>query len=67
MSHDGGPGQKSSELVCTTIRELAVRPTKEECHSEDHDLLEREVDDPDELTRRCLAVRQFMNKRLPQP
>ena len=27
--------------------------------------MEREVDDPDELTRRCLAVRRLMNKRLP--
>ena len=43
-------------------RELAVRPGPDDCHPDDHDLLEHEHDDIQQLERRCLQVRQTMNK-----
>jgi hypothetical protein len=46
-------------------RELAIRPTREECHEDDIDLLEQEVDDCKELERRCTHARKSMNDNLP--
>jgi SET domain len=46
-------------------RELAIRPTRHECHEEDIELLGLEVDDCQELERRCLLVRTSMNDNLP--
>jgi hypothetical protein len=45
-------------------RELAIRPKREEC-VEDSDLMDRELDDVQELTKRCLQVRGLMNDSLP--
>jgi hypothetical protein len=45
-------------------RELAVRPKREEC-VEDSDFWDRELDDVQELTERCLLVRGLMNDSLP--
>jgi hypothetical protein len=45
-------------------RELAVRPKREE-FVEDSDLFDRELDDVQELTERCLRVRALMNDSLP--
>jgi hypothetical protein len=45
-------------------RELAVRPKREEC-IEDSDFWDREEDDVQELTERCLLVRKLMNDSLP--
>lgn len=45
-------------------KELAVRPKREEC-VEDLDFLDREIDDVQELTERCLMVRELMNDSLP--
>lgn len=46
-------------------RELAIRPTREECHADDQQMLEQEQDNLAELQRRCLQVRDLMNQRLP--
>jgi hypothetical protein len=45
-------------------RELAIRPKRDECF-DDLDLLERELDDCEELSRRSLKARQLMNGNLP--
>jgi hypothetical protein len=45
-------------------RELAIRPKREEC-AEDSEFLDRELDDVQELTERCLRVRELMNNSLP--
>jgi hypothetical protein len=45
-------------------RELAIRPTREE-FVEDSDFWDREEDDVQELTERCLLVRGLMNDSLP--
>jgi hypothetical protein len=45
-------------------RELAIRPKREEC-VEDSELFDRELDDVQELTERCLRVRELMNDSLP--
>jgi predicted transcriptional regulator len=44
-------------------RELAIRPKREEC-VEDSDFWDREEDDVQELTERCLLVRELMNDNL---
>lgn len=46
-------------------RELAIRPTREECHADDQQMLEQEQDNLAELQRRCLQVRDLMNQRVP--
>jgi hypothetical protein len=46
-------------------RELAIRPDKKEDWMEDSDLFNREIDDCQELMRRCLEVRAQMNENLP--
>ena len=46
-------------------REIAVRPTQEECHQQDQDLWENPVDDMVTLSMRCLSVRAEMNAKLP--
>jgi len=46
-------------------RELAVRPTEDECSKDDLDLLQKELDDCEELQRRCISVRSIMNDNLP--
>ncbi|CAJ1954499.1 unnamed protein product [Cylindrotheca closterium] len=45
--------------------ELAIRPSSSDCHPDDMPLLEQEVDDLQELQRRCSLVRQEMNDNLP--
>mmetsp|Transcript_2747 Transcript_2747/g.6435 ORF Transcript_2747/g.6435 Transcript_2747/m.6435 type:complete len:230 (+) Transcript_2747:213-902(+) len=45
--------------------ELAIRPSTLDCHPDDASLLEQEVDDLQELQRRCSLVRQEMNDNLP--
>ncbi len=61
----------SFEDVCQRLkylemwREIAVRPTIEKCHYHDKDLLNRELDDLVELSKRCLDVRRQMNSILP--
>jgi SET domain len=46
-------------------RELAIRPSEEDCHLEDIDMLHQEVDDYLQLVERCAHVRQVMNDHLP--
>lgn len=46
-------------------KELAVRPTVEQCHDDDQDLLSSDADDLTLLSERCLAVRQQLNQSLP--
>jgi hypothetical protein len=46
-------------------RELAIRPSTEDCHEEDRILLVDEVDNIHELERRSLHVRELMNSHLP--
>ena len=46
-------------------RELAVRPSPEDCDPEEQILLEEEFDDCVELGRRCDHVRTLMNDNLP--
>jgi hypothetical protein len=46
-------------------RELAIRPSQEDCHDEDRILLVHQVDDIHELERRSLRVRELMNNHLP--
>jgi hypothetical protein len=46
-------------------RELAIRPTEEECHLDDFDMLHQEVDDYLQLVARCARVRKRMNDHLP--
>jgi hypothetical protein len=45
-------------------RELAIRPKREEW-VEDSELFDQELDDVQELTKRCLRVRELMNDSLP--
>ncbi|GFH44324.1 hypothetical protein CTEN210_00798 [Chaetoceros tenuissimus] len=47
-------------------RELAIRPLKEDTHPDDLDLLEKEQDDLQLLSKKCLQVRREMNQNLPQ-
>ena len=44
--------------------DLAIRPSMEDCHPDDKDLLNHKVDDMDELKRRCISVRKEMNRNL---
>ena len=46
-------------------RELAVRPSPEDCDPDEQSLLEEEFDDCLELGRRCDLVRTLMNDNLP--
>ena len=46
-------------------KELAIRPSPEECDTEDEMMLEKELDDLDELQERCDQVRLRMNQALP--
>jgi hypothetical protein len=46
-------------------REIAIRPNPDECHEEDMEFLEKEIDDLDDLSQRCLKVRNEMNSILP--
>lgn len=46
-------------------RELAIRPTIDECDQNDMDLFDKEMDDPFELQERCHQVRSLMNRNLP--
>jgi len=46
-------------------REIAIRPTFEQCHQDDYDMLNQTLDDLNELTKRCLAVRHELNLSLP--
>ncbi|CAB9498584.1 SET domain [Seminavis robusta] len=46
-------------------REIAVRPTQEECHQQDWDLWESPTDDLVKLSMRCISVRAEMNANLP--
>ena len=46
-------------------KELAIRPSKEDCHEEDKSLLQNELDDLQELQERCNHVRHLLNKNLP--
>lgn len=44
--------------------DLAIRPSMEDCHPDDKDLLKLEIDDIAELKRRCISVRKEMNRNL---
>lgn len=46
-------------------KELAIRPSPSVCHPSDASLLGQEVDDLQELQRRCSVVRREMNNALP--
>lgn len=46
-------------------RELAIRPNPKDCDPEDHDLLDKEVDNLVELQQRCHQIRIQMNATLP--
>jgi hypothetical protein len=46
-------------------KELAIRPSPEECDTDDALFLDREIDDVRELQERCSHVRDLMNKHLP--
>ena len=46
-------------------KELGIRPSPNECHADECDLLNHEVDDVKQLHERCLNVRQEMNQHLP--
>lgn len=46
-------------------REIAVRPTEEECHEGDRDLWDHPTDNLLTLSRRCISVRDEMNAKLP--
>lgn len=46
-------------------KELAIRPSPEECDPEERKLLENELDNIPELRERCLAVRKQLNEQLP--
>ena len=48
-----------------TWRELAIRPSRDDCDPDDHPLLDNELDDCVELDKRCAKVRRQMNERLP--
>jgi hypothetical protein len=47
-------------------RELAVRPSPEDCHPDEQSLLYKDIDDCVELGRRCDHVRTLMNDNLPR-
>jgi len=46
-------------------KEIAIRPTTEECHEDDKDLLSKQIDDLTELSKRCLIARGQLNANLP--
>jgi len=46
-------------------REIAIRPRSNECHEDDKEFLEKEIDDLNHLSQRCLEVREEMNSDLP--
>ena len=46
-------------------REIAIRPTLEQCLENDKDLLVNDLDNIEELSKRCLSVRRQMNAVLP--
>ena len=46
-------------------RELALRPTRHDCHPDDHILLDQPIDDIALLSQCCLKARAAMNAHLP--
>jgi len=46
-------------------REIAIRPHPDECHEEDKEFLEKQMDNLNDLSKRCLKVRDQMNAILP--
>ncbi len=61
----------SFEQICHRLKylerwkEIAIRPSVEECHVDDEEMLNEEIDDLVELSKKCLDARKQLNANLP--